>query len=68
MASRASAVKNIKIKNLPKIELDVYSKIALNKLIVYAVHYLQEQGVTATVEEIVSVCFRLFPHSFSLKH
>lgn len=68
MASRATVAKKIKIKNLPKIELDVYSKIALNKLIVYVVHYLQEQGVTATVEEIVSVCFRLFPHSFSLKH
>lgn len=68
MAFRASAAKKIKIKNLPKIELDVYSKISLNKLVVYAVQYLQEQGVTATVEEIVSVCFRLFPHSFSLKH
>lgn len=68
MAFRASAAKKIKIKNLPKIELGIYSKIALNKLVVYAVQYLQEQGVTATVEEIVSVCFRLFPHSFSLKH
>ena len=60
--------KKIKIKNLPKIELDVYSKIALNKLVVFAVQYLQEQGVTATFEEIISVCFRLFPHSFSMKH
>jgi len=60
--------KIIKIKNLPQIEPDVYSKISLNKLVVYAVQYLQEQGVTATFEEIISVCFRLFPHSFSMKH
>jgi len=60
--------KKIKIKNLPQIELDVYSKISLNKLVVYAVQYLQEQDVTATFEEIISVCFRLFPHSFSMKH
>jgi len=60
--------KKIKIKNLPQIELDVYSKISLNKLVVYAVQYLQEQGVTATFEEIISVCFRLFPHGFSMKH
>lgn len=68
MASRESVAKKINIKNLPKVELDVYSKIALNKLVVYAVHILQKQGVTATVEEIVSICFRIFPHSFSLKH
>ncbi len=68
MTSRASVAKKIKIKDLPKIDLNVYSMIALNNLVVYAVHYLQEHGVTATVEEIVSVCFRLFPQSFALKN
>ena len=42
--------------------------IALNNLVVYAVHYLQEHEDTATVEEIVSICFRLFPQSFALKN
>lgn len=68
MASRASVAKRIKKKNLPKIEPDIYSTITLNNLVVYAVHYLQEYGVTATVEEIVSICFRLFPQSFALRN
>ncbi|MBC7879135.1 MAG: hypothetical protein H7Y59_18340 [Anaerolineales bacterium] len=42
--------------------------IALNNLVVYAVHFLQERQVTATVEEVVSICFRLFPQSFALKN
>jgi len=66
-ASKETAKKRIKIKDLPKIKLDVYSMLALNNLVVYAVYYLQEHEVAATVEEIVSVCFRLFPQSFALK-
>ena len=46
MASRASAAKKIKIKNLPKIDLDIYSMVVLNNLVVYAVHFLQEHEVT----------------------
>lgn len=68
MESRVFAAKKIKIKNLPKIETNIYSMIALNNLVVYAVNFLQEQGVTATIEEIVSICFRLFPQSFALKN
>ena len=68
MISRASIAKRIRTKDLPKISLDVYSMIVLNNLVVYAVHFLQEHGVTATVEEVVSVCFRLFPQSFALKN
>ena len=68
MISRASVAKKIKVKDLPKIKLDVYSMIALNNLVVFAVQFLQEHGVTATVEEVVSVCFRLFPQSFALKN
>ena len=68
MASRESAAKKLKIKDLPKIDVDVYSMIVLNNLVVYAVYYLQEHEVTATVEEIVSICFRLFPQSFALKN
>ena len=67
MASSASVAKKLNKKNLPKFELDVYSKIALNSLVVFSVHYLQEKGIAITVEEVVSVCFRLFPQSFALK-
>ncbi len=68
MISKASVAKKIKINDLPRIKLDVYSMIALNNLVVYAICFLQEHGVTATVEEVVSVCFRLFPQSFALKN
>lgn len=68
MESRASVARKIKVRSLPKINLDIYSMIALNNLVVYAVHFLQEREVTATVEEVVSICFRLFPQSFALKN
>ncbi len=68
MASSASIPKKLKKKNLPKFELDVYSKIAPSHLVVYSAYFLQEHGIAITVEEVVSVSFRLFPQSFSLKN
>lgn len=68
MAIRASGTPKIKIKNLPKIEPAVYSTVALNDLVVFSAHYLQERGIAITVEEMVSICFRLFPQSFSLQN
>jgi hypothetical protein len=68
MASRASGTPRIKIKNLPKIEPAVYSTAALNDLVVFSANYLQERGIAITVEEMVSICFRLFPQSFSLQN
>jgi hypothetical protein len=68
MASRASGTPRIKIKNLPKIEPAVYSTVALNDLVVFSANYLQERGIAITVEEMVSICFRLFPQSFSLQN
>jgi hypothetical protein len=68
MAIRASGTPKIKIKNLPKVEPAVYSTIALNDLVVFSANYLQERGIAITVEEMVSICFRLFPQSFSLQN
>lgn len=68
MAFRASGIPKIKIKNLPKIEPAVYSTIVLNDLVAFSAHYLQERGIAITVEEMVSICFRLFPQSFSLQN
>lgn len=67
MASRKTQVKRIIAKKLPKFELDVYSNIASSDLVVFALSYLEEKEITATTEEIVSISFRLFPHSFGLK-
>ncbi len=67
MASSKSKTKRIIAKKLPKFELDVYSQLTLSDLIVFALSYLEEKQVDATTEEIISICFRLFPNSFGLK-
>ena len=51
----------------PTFNPDVYSKITLNDLVVYAVYLLHRQGTEIASEDIVSACFVLFPKRFSLK-
>src|SRR5262245_34219874 len=60
--------KKILIRTLPWFEMDLYSTLSLSDLVVFAVSYLEERGVVPTTEEIVSICFRLFPSSFALKN
>lgn len=68
MTSSKAKTKKIIFKKLPKFELDVYSNLALSDLVVFALSYLEEREIEATTEEIISICFRLFPHSFGLKN
>ncbi len=56
------------IKTLPEFKMDVYENVTSAELAVFAVHALQDDGHYAATEEIVSACFRLFPHRFSLKN
>ncbi|MDO9303630.1 MAG: hypothetical protein Q7T89_19745, partial [Anaerolineales bacterium] len=67
MASKTSGSRKLKRSSLPKFEAGAYSKIPSDGLIVFAVHYLIEQKIEITLEDIVSVCFLLFPHKFRLK-
>jgi hypothetical protein len=67
MASKTSGSRKLKKNTLPKFEAEVYSKIPSGGLIVFAVHYLIEQKIEITLEDIVSLCFLLFPHKFGLK-
>lgn len=67
MASKTSGSRKLKRKNLPKFEAVVYSKIPSDGLIVFSVHYLIEHKIEITLEDIVSLCFLLFPHKFGLK-
>ena len=67
MAPKASGSRKLKKSSLPKFEADVYSKLSSGELIVFAVHYLIEHKVEITLDDIVSVCFLLFPHKFGLK-
>lgn len=59
--------KKILIKKLPKFESDVYANLSLGDLVVFALSYLEEKEIDANTEEIVSICFRLFPQKFGLK-
>ncbi len=68
MAFGASTETKLIRKNLPEFGLDVYSNIPTGELVVFVVQLLQDDGIPATVEEVVSACFRLFPHGFSLKN
>lgn len=65
---RAPAETSTMIKSLPEFKLDVYADIAPTELVVFALHALQDNGHYAATEEVVSACFRLFPHRFSLKN
>jgi hypothetical protein len=67
MASKASGSRKLKKNTLPKFEADIYSGIPSGDLIVYSVHYLIEKEMKVTLEDIVSICFRLFPQKFGLK-
>jgi len=51
----------------PKFNSDVYTKITLNDLVVYAVYFLHRQGTGITSEDVISACFVLFPKRFSLR-
>jgi hypothetical protein len=53
--------------NLPKFDPDVYTKITLNDLVVYSIHYLHGKNAEFTSEDIISACFMLFPKRFSLR-
>lgn len=53
---------------MPVITQDMYASLPTGELVLFAVQLLHADGVPATAEEIVSTCFKLFPHRFSLKN
>lgn len=59
--------KKILIKKLPKFEADVYANLSFGDLVVFALSYLEEKEIEVNTEEIVSICFRLFPQKFGMK-
>ncbi len=53
---------------MPNITQEMYASLPTGELVLFAVQHLHADGVPATLEEIVSTCFKLFPHRFSLKN
>lgn len=67
MSSEALA-KPIITRNSSEFKLDAYASLSAAELVVFAVQVLQADTAPVAVEEVVSTCFRLFPHSFALKN
>jgi len=44
---------------------ELYSKISLNDLIIFAIHSITNKGRECSFEDLVNECFSLFPRSFS---
>jgi hypothetical protein len=54
--------------DLPKFNPDVYTKITLNDLVVFSIHYLHNKNAEVKSEDIISACFILFPKRFFLRN
>ena len=67
MSSEALAKPTI-TKNSSEFKQDAYASLSTGELVVFAVQVLQADAAPVAVEEVVSTCFRLFPHSFALKN
>ncbi len=53
---------------MPITALDRSASLPTEELALFAIQRLHADGVPATFEEIVSTCFKLFPHRFALKN
>jgi hypothetical protein len=51
----------------PQFKPEIYNRIALNELVVYAVYYLSQTRKEISAEDIVAACFNLFPERFQLR-
>ncbi len=43
---------------------ELYARIAINDLIIFAIHSIKRKGRECGFEDLVSECFRLFPKTF----
>jgi hypothetical protein len=55
------------VTELPQFQPDIYRRIALNDLVVYALYFLSESGKEIVFEDVVATCFKLFPDRFHLR-
>jgi hypothetical protein len=55
------------IAELPTFPRNIYQRIALNDLVVYAVYFLSSRRSEITFEDVVAIAFRLFPERFHLR-
>ncbi|NOH01708.1 MAG: hypothetical protein HND47_06985 [Chloroflexi bacterium] len=68
MSPETPAETNPAKKSLSEFKAEAYANIPQVDLVLLAILLLQNDELPATTEEIVSICFRLFPQSFALKN
>ncbi len=68
MADSPSGKRKLKKRNIPKIGAEIYSKIHAGDLLLFAIHFVQEQRLQVNIEDVVSASFLLFPQKFGLKN
>jgi len=54
-------------ENIPQFNADVYSGIAMNDLVTYAVYFLSQSGGEISDADIVAISFLMFPKRFELR-
>lgn len=54
-------------QSLPTFSPEIYSRIAMNDLVTYAVYHLSQSGKEINTEDIVAACFLLFPKRFQMR-
>jgi hypothetical protein len=67
MSTEASELPII-TKHSSELKADVYASTPAIELVICAVQILQADASSISAEEIVSTCFKLFPHRFALKN
>jgi hypothetical protein len=54
-------------ENIPHFNVNIYSNIAMNDLVTYAVYFLSQSGREISDTDIVAICFLMFPKRFELR-
>jgi hypothetical protein len=54
-------------ENIPHFNTNIYSGIAMNDLVTYAVYFLSQSGKEIVEADIVAICFLMFPKRFALR-
>jgi len=50
---------------MPKAEYEIYKKIGINNLILFAIYAFDGKKIECTFENLVKKCFEMFPGAFS---
>ena len=54
-------------QDFPKFDPDIYTRIAMNNLVTYAVYFLSQLSKEISDGDIVAACFYMFPKRFELR-